>query len=168
MPKRVFFLSLVISYLLLVISVPVLADTPTPASTTPTEVPTCDLCGWCNRNADPTPAPPPDWQKCSSCLYENGESREGYYYTVFGCLSTKPEFFANSILKIVFSVSGGIAFLSMLVGSAIVLTSSGNPERLKSGKDIIASSIFGLLLIIFSVFLLRVVGFDILKIPGLG
>jgi hypothetical protein len=34
------------------------------------------------------------------------------------------------------------------------------------GKDIIFSSIFGILLILFSIFLLHFVGYDILRIPG--
>ncbi|MBI3380195.1 hypothetical protein HY029_05570, partial [Candidatus Gottesmanbacteria bacterium] len=49
-----------------------------------------------------------------------------------------------------------------------VLTSSGNPERIQSGKDTITSALFGMLLILFSVFLLKVVGLDILRIPGFG
>ena len=72
------------------------------------------------------------------------------------------------MLAVIFGIAGGIAFLAVLTGSAIVLTSSGYPDRLQTGKDLIVSSIFGLMLIIFSVFLLRVVGFEILRIPGFG
>lgn len=147
------------------------APTITPADTTaPTGAPTCDLCGWCNRYyITPTPAPPANWQQCSSCLYDASGGRiEGNYYTVIGCLSAKPEFFVKTILNIVFGIAGGLAFLAFLSGSTIVLTSSGNPIRLQTGKDIIASSLFGLLLIIFAVFLLRLVGFDILQLPGFG
>ena len=132
----------------------------------------CYLCGWCNPAINPSP---PNWNDCHNCLYEptNAPSspeveRANSYYTVFGCLSTRPEFFVKNILTIVFAVAGGIAFLAVLTGAAIVLTSSGYPERLQTGKDLIISSLFGLLLIIFSVFLLRVVGLDILKIPGFG
>ena len=136
------------------------------AATTPTGVPTCDLCGWCNQAVNPKP---PDWTVCRSCLYEsNGTEKAGSYYTVLGCFSTKPEKFVQSVLSIVFSVAGGIAFLAVLYGSATVLTSGGNPEKIKEGKDLITNSIIGILVILFSVFLLRVVGFDILQIPGFG
>lgn len=131
---------------------------------TPTDQPSCDLCGWCNPAFNPKP---PNWDQCHTCLYDlNGNEQKGTYYTVLGCLSTKPEFFVKSILSIVFGVSGGIAFLAVLAGSATVLTSSGDPERLRNGKDMIFSSIVGILLILFSVFLLHFVGFDIFRIPG--
>ena len=130
----------------------------------PTGVPTCDLCGWCNQSVNPKPQ---DWNACRTCLYDaSGREKSGSYYTVLGCLSTKPEQFVQSMLSIVFGAAGGIAFMSVLYGSAIVLTSSGNPEKIQSGKDIITNSIIGILVIVFSVFLLRVVGLDILKIPG--
>ncbi|OGG03942.1 hypothetical protein A2W14_05750 [Candidatus Gottesmanbacteria bacterium RBG_16_37_8] len=136
------------------------------AAVTPTGIPTCDLCGWCNRTINPKP---PDWTSCRQCLYDSsGNELKGNYYTVLGCFSTKPEKFVQSILTIVFGAAGGIAFMAVLWGSATVLTSSGNPEKIQAGKDMITSSILGILIIVFSVFLLRVIGFDILKIPGFG
>ncbi|MCJ7740989.1 hypothetical protein MUP32_06805, partial [Candidatus Microgenomates bacterium] len=77
-----------------------------------------------------------------------------------------PGEFVQSMLRIVFSVAGGIAFLSVLYGSALVLTSSGDPIKLQNGRETVVSSLIGIFLIIFSVFLLRVVGYDILRIPG--
>lgn len=58
--------------------------------------------------------------------------------------------------------------MAILYGSATVLISSGNPEKIQAGKDMIVNSLIGILIIVFSVFLLRVVGLDILKIPGFG
>lgn len=127
---------------------------------------TCDLCGWCNQSINPTP--PPTWDKCHQCLYDAyGNEATGSYYTVLGCIATQPQAFVQSILSIVFGISGGIAFLAVLAGSGIVLTSAGSPERLQTGKDMIVSALFGILLILFSVFLLNFVGYDILRIPGL-
>lgn len=134
-------------------------DTPTQPNSS-----SCDMCGWCNQNTNPKP---PNWDSCMDCLYEDdGSEVKSSYYTVIGCLSTRPEYFVNSLLSLAISIAGGTAFLSMLYGSLIILTSKGYPEKLKIGKDLIASSIFGLILIIFSVFLLRLVGYQILKIPG--
>ena len=153
---------LVISCWLFVFSLnTVIEQTPTS-----TKEPTCDLCGWCNQGINPTP--PATWNKCHQCLYDAyGNEATGSYYTVFGCVATQPQAFVQSILSIVFGISVGIAFLAVLAGSGIVLTSGGSAERLQTGKDIIISSLFGILLIIFSVFLLNFVGYDILRIPGL-
>jgi len=135
----------------------------------------CDLCGWCPPNPTSNPNKPGNWESCNRCLYTTPTPagspypKQGMYYTVLGCLSTDPTGgpFVQSILSIIMGIAGGVAFISMLIGIFIVMTSSGNPVRIQTGKDLITSSIFGLLLIIFSVFLLRVVGFDILRIPGI-
>jgi len=159
MPKKILSLFLVLSSLFFVFFQPAFAQAPSP-----TGQPTCDLCGWCVPNPQPQ-----NWTQCRSCLYNtNGTPKPRTYFTVFGCLSTEPAAFVKSLLGIIFAVSGGIAFLAFLGGSAIVLTSAGDPEKLQSGKDTITSAVFGILLILFSVFLLRVVGYDILQIPGFG
>ncbi len=145
--------------------IPVFAATPTPTTAAAiTGSPTCDLCGFCAGGVKPG-----NWDQCNTCLYDpSGAIIEGNYWTVAGCWSTKPELFVKSILSIVFGISGGLAFLAFIGGSIMVLTSSGDPEKLNNGKSIVVSSIFGLLLIVFSVFLLRFVGVEILKIPGFG
>lgn len=170
MPKKIFCFLVIGLWLLAIGLKPVHAeDDPTPSASPPT----CDSCGWCNSdpaNPDPETNPkPPNWDQCNKCLYKaDGTPRERTYYTVIGCISTESNLFVKSLLTIVFAAAGGIAFLSVLAGSATVLTSSGDPERIQSGKDTITSALFGMLLIIFSVFLLRVVGLDILHIPGFG
>ncbi len=105
-----------------------------------------------------------------ACLYEADQAtlRPRTYYTIFGCLSTEPGEFVKAMLTIIFNMVGGIAFLAVLGGSAMVLTSGGDPQKLQNGKGIITSSIAGLLLVLFSAFLLKVVGFDILSIPGIS
>lgn len=75
--------------------------------------------------------------------------------------------FIQSLLGIAFGVAGGIAFLLMLFGSFQIMTSSGNPEKMKAGSELITSALTGLLFIIFSVFLLKLIGVTILDIPGL-
>lgn len=166
MPGRIFFLLFVICYLLFSFVPPAFAVSATPIPSA-TGQPTCDLCGWCNQSLNPTP--PANWVACNSCLYDASNNPiQNQYYTVFGCFSTEPGAFVKSTLSIIFSIAGGIAFLAVLGGSAIVLTSSGDPERLQFGKDMVTSSIFGIVLIVFSVFLLRFVGVEILRIPGFG
>ena len=87
--------------------------------------------------------------------------------TAIGCLNVKhPSSFVQNILTFLIGIAGGIAFLLMIIGAFLVLTSSGNPEKIQSGKELITSAIVGTLMIIFAVFILRVIGMDVLQIFG--
>src|SRR3989344_8921386 len=117
----------------------------------------CDLCGFC----PPNPAPQ-SWPSCQKCLYPNISSdpltmesliidpetnlapspASGKQYTFLGCLGGGSGGFTNqgaaggvvqSLLNIIFSISGGIAFLYLLYGSFIIATSQAHPERLNYG-----------------------------------
>jgi len=94
--------------------------------------------------------------------------------TAIGCIpfinsAGKAE--TNNIAKFFISwglgIGGGIAFVLMVFAAFQIMTSSGDPHRLQAGKELLTSAIAGLLLLIFSVYILRIVGIDILKIPGL-
>jgi hypothetical protein len=107
----------------------------------------------------------PDKGKCISCMGGNKEK----VWTAFGCLSTTAtgkDNFAETLLKFGSGIAGGIAFLLIIVGGFQIVMSAGNPEKLNEGKELVTSAIVGLLFIIFSIFLLRLIGVDILGIPG--
>lgn len=72
------------------------------------------------------------------------------------------------ILAKALGLSGGIAFLLMVSGAIKILTSAGDPQNIKSGTESIFSAIQGLIFIIFSLFLLKLIGVDILQIPAFG
>ena len=74
----------------------------------------------------------------------------------------------NKIVNYSTGIGGIIAFLLIVFGGFQIILSAGNPERVKAGKEMITSAIAGLLLIIFAVFILKLIGYDILKIPGFG
>lgn len=90
--------------------------------------------------------------------------------TAIGCISTKADgtnsFFA-SIIKIAVGLGGGLALILMLYGVFIVTTSAGIPDKLKEGSEIITSAVAGLIFILLSVFLLNLIGINILGLPGL-
>ncbi len=86
--------------------------------------------------------------------------------TGLGCIPTDPNELARWVLCNGILMGGGIAFLLSAWGGLTILFSSGNPEKTNEGKQIITSAITGLLFIILSVFLLRLIGFDILKLPN--
>lgn len=88
--------------------------------------------------------------------------------TAIGCIPTDPQGFITKFLGFGVGVGGGIAFLLILFGGLQIMTSAGNPEKLNAGKELVSAAISGLLLIIFSLFLLRLIGYNILGIPGFG
>jgi len=88
--------------------------------------------------------------------------------TAIGCIPTNNlnEFVKWILTRVVF-VASGIAFLLMAFGAFQIITSAGSPEKAKAGSELITSALSGLLFIILSVFLLKLIGVDILHIPGL-
>jgi len=87
--------------------------------------------------------------------------------TAIGCIPIKNSSeFLSFVLRWSIGIGGGIAFLLIVYAGFLIMTSSGNPDRLKAGQELLISAIMGLILLIFSVFILRVIGVDILKLPG--
>jgi hypothetical protein len=130
----------------------------------------CDQCG-CNYTGGYSYCPACN-NACERCI--NPESQGGIYpkggsWTAFGCINTgEPQGFLIWILRFALGIGGGIAFLLIIIGGFQVIASGGNPENVKRGKDIITSAIIGLLFIIFSLFLMQLIGVKIFEIPGLG
>lgn len=123
---------------------------------------TCDICGKCEGQTLSLDQEE-EWKKCIAC-----SQREGYKYTVFGCLPSSPGGFVQTALRIITSLVGGIAFLALLYGGGMILTSSGSPERLEAGKSILRGAILGILLVIFAVFILQFLGVTVFGLPGFG
>lgn len=85
--------------------------------------------------------------------------------TALGNIDTDPAKLVNAILRIAIGMAGGIAFLLIIYGGFRLALSSGDPKAIQEGRDIITSAIIGLIIIVMSVFLLRVIGIDILGLP---
>lgn len=99
--------------------------------------------------------------QCKSCM------SGGKIWTAIGCIGVdNAGDLTTTFIKLGTGMAGGIAFLLVLFGGFQILTSTGNPEKLQAGQELIGASIAGLLMILLSVFLLRTVGVDILGIPG--
>ena len=85
-------------------------------------------------------------------------------FTALGCIPTDPAELVKWILGWSIAMGGGIAFLLSLWGGVTIILAGGNPEKMNEGKEIITSAVSGLLFILFSVFLLRLIGVNILEI----
>lgn len=86
--------------------------------------------------------------------------------TAIGCIPLGEEDLATFFLRWGIGVGGGIAFLMIIFAGFQIMVSQGNPDKLKAGQELLSAAIAGLMLLIFSVFILRFVGVTILKIPG--
>jgi hypothetical protein len=76
----------------------------------------------------------------------------------FGSSSALVTFFVSWGL----GISGGVAMLSLIYSAFMIMTSAGDPKRLEMGREMVVSSLSGIVLIAFSVFMLRLIGIDIL------
>lgn len=65
-------------------------------------------------------------------------------------------------------IIGGIALLLIIIASIMIITSTGDPKRLQAGKELMTAALSGIILIIFSFFVLRILGVHILQIPFFG
>jgi len=155
---------------------------------------TCDLCGFCQLNGTPKPTPG-NWESCRNCLYpaltgSSADSMEtlrvdpatnipitpqsGTHYTMIGCVSTGDAFvnsgaasgLVNKLLDLIFKTVGAIAFLYLIYGAFLILSSRSEPERLNQGKGMVYGALIGLIFSLMSVFLVNLIAQGILRIPG--
>lgn len=91
---------------------------------------------------------------------------KGGVWTAVGCIYGD---FSRFIIENVFGLGlgfGGIATLFCIIYASMkIQTSRDNSTNLTGAKDILISCIIGLLVVIFSVFIFRVIGYDVLRIP---
>jgi len=84
--------------------------------------------------------------------------------TAIGCVPTQGSTDAFMVFMIQWGlgIGGGVAFLLIIYSGFMIITSEGNPQRLSAGKELLTAAVSGLVLLIFSAFILRIVGRDIL------
>lgn len=105
---------------------------------------------------------PQEQSSCLSCV-TGGKG----IWTAIGCVeSDLSSFIKNTVLGWGIGLAGGLAMLCLIYSAFTMQSSQGNPEKLKKAQEMLTSCIMGLLLIIFSVFILKLIGVDILKLPG--
>lgn len=123
-------------------------------SITPTVIPAVsDLCNKYLTGKDQA--------YCIACASGGG------IWTAIACVPlTIESFITDFVLRTGIGLAGIIALLCVIYAAFQMQASQGNPEKIKKAQELLTSCIMGLLLIIFSVFILRLIGVDILKIPG--
>jgi len=113
------------------------------------------LCGVLSNNSEQN-------QCFNTCMKEGGG-----VWTALGCFSSD---LSTVIKEKVFGwgvgLAGIISLFCIIYAAFQIQTSAGNAEKVKKAQELLTSCIMGLMLIIFSVFILKLIGVDILKIPG--
>lgn len=100
-------------------------------------------------------------KSCLSCANTNG------MWTGMGCLPLDLNTLITSfVLTTGIGIGGSFALLCIIYAAFMMQSSEGNPEKLKKAQEMITSCIMGLMLIIFSVFIMKLIGVNILRIPG--
>lgn len=136
----------------------------------PTGEPTCDLCGAC-KDKNGVLQTPQSWDQCRACLYDptTKQPKTGFSWTSLGCIKTEQGVagpLVSALLTWITRIAGGIAFLFILYGGYLVLTSQGDVLRLQQGKRTVLGAIGALVILFFAVFLLQFVGVNILGLPS--
>jgi len=90
---------------------------------------------------------------------------KGFINTAIGRVPTDPTALVNTIFRFALGIAGGVAFLLIVYGGFKLAFSGGNPENIQSGREVITSAIVGLLIVIFSTFILQLIGINILGLP---
>ena len=86
--------------------------------------------------------------------------------TALGCLPVSTSGFSSALLSFLAGTAGAISLVIMLIATIQIMTGGDNAEQVKKGKELFTGAITGLLFIIFSVTLLKIVAGDIIKLPG--
>lgn len=104
-----------------------------------------------------------DRNACLQCANQGG------VFSGIGCVQTDfKSFIEQTVFGIGVGLAGGFSLLCIIYAAFMMQSSQGNPEKLKKAQEMITSCIMGLMLIIFSVFILKLIGVNILRIPGFG
>jgi hypothetical protein len=74
--------------------------------------------------------------------------------------------FASFWLRWSLGVGGGVSLLLVIYAGFLYMSSKGDPEKIQEAKGFITAALGGITVLIFSVFILELLGVRILQIPG--
>lgn len=105
---------------------------------------------------------------CRECMNTdpNSTDRAGVWSGI-GCVKTNlAEFVQETVFGMIIGIAGMAALLCIIYCAFQLQLSQNNPEKIKETQELLTSCITGLILILFSIFILRIIGVDLLRIPG--
>jgi len=90
----------------------------------------------------------------------------GQTATELGCIPNDVGGFVSKFYAIGLGIVGILALIGIIYGGYKISMSAGNPMEIKTGRSYVMYSIIGIILAIFATILLKVIGVDVLHIPG--
>lgn len=119
-----------------------------------TNISAARLCGVLTSNSEQS--------ECFNNCMKDGRG----VWTALGCFSSDlSTLIKEKVFGLGVGLAGTISLLCIIYAAFQIQTSAGNAEKVKKAQELLTSCIMGLMLIIFSVFILRLIGVNILKIP---
>lgn len=119
--------------------------------------PTCNIVGGCTTTGT---------YKLKCGFDPQNPGAEITCSTAIGRIKTSVGGFINSLFAKVLGIVGGIAVLLIIISGYRLMTSQGNPEKVQGAREQLTAAIVGLLFVIFSLVILEMIGYDILRLPG--
>ena len=98
--------------------------------------------------------------ECNSCMDNGG------MWTAIGCLQTDAVSLVASLVEIGMGIGGLLLTIQIIIGGGEIIFGGGDPAKIASAKKRVTNSIIALLFIVFGVVILRLIGVNILMIPG--
>lgn len=104
--------------------------------------------------------------------------QSGRQYSDIGCISVSTENgrfndpnasvdVVQRMLAILTSVTGAVGMVFILISAGSLLTSKGDPEKIREGKRRLTNTIIGVAFTFFALFIFRFIASSVLRIPGL-
>jgi hypothetical protein len=119
--------------------------------------------------ASPTPQPTTSSAPSGSSVVAKGSfpgtCGQGIQ-TALGCLPFTRDALISTLLSFTVGIAGAIALIVMLIGTFQIMTAGGNAKQVQKGRELFTAALAGLLFLIFSVSLLRIIAGSIIKLPG--
>jgi hypothetical protein len=97
-------------------------------------------------------------------------ARRGGYYSAIGCIPMQNvgNFISGLLYRIGIGFSGAFTLLCSIYSAIRLQTSMGDAEGIANSRKILMACLSGLALVIFAVFIVRFIGVDILRVPGIS
>ena len=89
-------------------------------------------------------------------------------YTALGCIETTAGGFTNAFLGLLNALITGLGFLGLVYGGVQMMLARGDKYKLQEGRNYVYAAIATVLIVNLAVYIVKIVGKDILKIPYFG